>query len=202
MLKRAFHLTLDVLLKVAAALVGAVIIASFLGFKIYIVQSGSMEPVIKTGSLVVVNENARYDDVKVGDIVAFKTATGTRVTHRVISITSEGFETMGDNNNGLSDGVSTTRANFWGSTYEFCIPGLGYAMAGLNNGNNRLIVIMVVIALILLDLLLDTSDETPKKQKETIEVEVTGTAEGPDADTVQVEACNVETTEALSTEQK
>ena len=86
MIRKIFHVILDVVLKAVAVLVAAIVIASFFGFRMYIVQSGSMEPVLKTGSLVIVNENARYNDVEVGDIVAFKTATGTRVTHRVKSI--------------------------------------------------------------------------------------------------------------------
>lgn len=199
MMKKVFHLTLDILLKVLAVIISVVVIASFFGFKVHIVQSGSMEPVIKTGSLVVVNENARYDDVEVGDIVAFKTATGAKVTHRVIAVTPEGFETKGDNNNGLSDGVSTTRSNFWGVTYEFCIPELGYAMASLNNGNTRLVIVLIGIALILLDLLLDTAEDTKKEEviQEEVEQNTLAILEG---DIEQEEETETVPTETVSSE--
>jgi signal peptidase len=148
--------------------------SSFFGFKSYVVQSGSMEPVIQTGSMAIVNENASYDDVQVGDIIAFQSATGDKVTHRVIAITDEGMETKGDAND-MSDGVSTTRSNFVGITVT-TIPQLGYFMASLSTTNGRIILISCILALLFLSLLLDYDDKEEKKEKGAVAENVEETA--------------------------
>ena len=145
---------MKVVKKVSGFLVSAVFYALFiglicilalslLGITPYTVTSGSMEPNIHTGSLCFVNTRTDYEDIEVGDVVVFSTATGSKVTHRVISITDDGFETKGDNNDN-SDGVSTTKSNFYGKTL-FSIPYLGYAVVYLKQP----VVVAVVIILCL-----------------------------------------------------
>ena len=77
------------------------------GIRPYVVLSGSMEPVIRTGSLCFVYRRADYEDICTGDIIAFHVQGGNLVTHRVIAVTEEGLETKGDANE-LSDGITTT----------------------------------------------------------------------------------------------
>lgn len=70
-------------------------------YKIKIVKSGSMEPAIKTGAIVVIKP---ADSYKVGDIVTFGEDTATQIptTHRIIGSEGEGqnlmFQTKGDAN--------------------------------------------------------------------------------------------------------
>jgi signal peptidase len=54
------------------------------GYEVLIVQSGSMEPAISTGSVVVVSEQDRYE---AGEVITFGETTGDQVptTHRVVS---------------------------------------------------------------------------------------------------------------------
>jgi len=63
------------------------------------VYTGSMEPTIPVGSIVVIKP-ANPETLKVGDIICFKVETErpTTVTHRIIGITSQGFITKGDAN--------------------------------------------------------------------------------------------------------
>jgi len=63
------------------------------------VYTGSMEPAIPVGSVVVIKP-ANPDTLKVGDIICFKTEAEypKTVTHRIIGITSQGFITKGDAN--------------------------------------------------------------------------------------------------------
>lgn len=68
----------------------------------YIVQSGSMEPAIQTGSVIFVYETAPAD-VEAGDIITYDLRDPDRevTTHRVVDvIRDEGvqFQTKGDNN--------------------------------------------------------------------------------------------------------
>jgi signal peptidase len=137
---------------------------SMLGYKTYVVQSGSMEPYIQTGAMAIVNENANYDDVQIGDVIAFQSATGDKVTHRVIAITDEGMETKGDAND-MSDGISTTRSNFTGITIT-SVPKLGRLIARLHTTNGRIIQITFVFSLLLLSLLLDSDDKNNIKSKQ------------------------------------
>ncbi len=70
-------------------------------YQIKIVKSGSMEPAIRTGSIVVVKPSADYT---VGDVIIFgkDTKTDIPITHRIVSSRMEGgatlFTTKGDAN--------------------------------------------------------------------------------------------------------
>ncbi len=72
------------------------------GYKPMIVLSGSMEPTISTGDLVLIEE-VNTDLLKEGDIISFTNETKTITTHRIVSIVTEDgnkyFKTKGDNNN-------------------------------------------------------------------------------------------------------
>lgn len=74
---------------------------SFLGYKPFIVLSGSMEPTIITGDMAIIKE-CDPKQLKVGDVIAFKSGNAI-VTHRIIEVTVEDgenvFITKGDNNN-------------------------------------------------------------------------------------------------------
>jgi len=63
------------------------------------VYTGSMEPAIPVGSVVVIKP-VNPETLKVGDIICFKVETEypKTVTHRIIGITSQGFITKGDAN--------------------------------------------------------------------------------------------------------
>ena len=63
------------------------------------VYSGSMEPAIPVGGVVVIKA-VDTETLKVGDIICFKLSesTTTSITHRIINITDEGFITKGDAN--------------------------------------------------------------------------------------------------------
>ena len=73
-------------------IIGIVFITLYIiGIEPFVVQSGSMEPKIETGSLCFINKLIKYEDIKQYDIIAFKLPTGVGVTHRVINISNEGF---------------------------------------------------------------------------------------------------------------
>ena len=97
-------------------------------FKIKIVQSGSMEPAIKVGSIVVIKPETFY---RVGDVVTFGADTKTRVptTHRVVAISSGPnpiYTTKGDANN-ASDQVDTHLSDIHGKEI-FTLPYAGYVL--------------------------------------------------------------------------
>jgi len=171
--------TLMVFVFVSAA--AAVLILNLMHISPRIVVSGSMEPTIHTGSLCFINANVPYDDIEVGDIVAFQAKSGSLVTHRVTKITPEGMETKGDNND-AGDGLTTTRKSYQGKNV-FAIPYLGFVIAWAQVKKHRIIIICGAGALILLEALL-SSLEKDKKEKaveaKSLEDDGPGDKEKPD----------------------
>ncbi|MBS1358031.1 MAG: signal peptidase I [Lachnospiraceae bacterium] len=94
----------------------------------YVILSGSMEPVIPTGSVAVVDSSKR--DVRPGNIATFE-RHGDLVTHRILSKTEEGYQTKGDANTDPDSG--TIPAENIRGTYLFCIPYLGYGFMWAKN---------------------------------------------------------------------
>lgn len=116
---------LNVLLALLMVFAAGVFLLRLAGIRPYIVMSGSMEPAILTGSLCFVNTNAEFADVREGDVIAFRSAMGTLVTHRAVAVTEDGVETCGDNNR-VTDGITTTEKNYVGETVA-SLPYAGYA---------------------------------------------------------------------------
>lgn len=94
---------INLILLIILIFAGSLIIFSrnnFLGLKTYTVLTGSMDPILKVGSLVVVSPKMSY---QTGDIVTFINQNGQTVTHRIAEVTSENndfkYTTKGDANN-------------------------------------------------------------------------------------------------------
>ena len=118
----------------------------------YVVESGSMEPDIKTGSICFINKNAKYEDMQVGDVIAFEINSGAFATHRIVSISNEGFTTKGDANN-LVDSIITTRDNFIGKNV-ISIPNVGIIIKVLQTAKGRVILTTIIVALLALAILI------------------------------------------------
>ena len=98
-------------------------IPNFLGYKNFIVLTGSMEPTLNIGDIVFVKETT---DIREQDIVSFK-ANNAIVTHRIVEIKKEDeknlYITKGDANSG-NDTEELSIENIEGK-YCFKIPFLG-----------------------------------------------------------------------------
>jgi signal peptidase len=70
-------------------MVGITIAATQLGLKPMVVKSGSMEPTIATGSMVLVR-TIPASAIRVGDVVSVERPDRTTVTHRVVTATHNG----------------------------------------------------------------------------------------------------------------
>lgn len=77
------------------------------------VQSGSMEPALKTGSLCVAAKVFDIDNVEVNDIIVFDLWDGTSVAHRVVGKNRHGLITKGDANR-TEDLFTVTEDNLYG----------------------------------------------------------------------------------------
>ena len=83
------------------------------------VLTGSMEPNISAGSLIIIHEK---DDYELGDIVAYIDETGRSVTHRIVVIADDTIVTRGDANN-VAD-TPFDKSQIIGCV-QFVIPGVG-----------------------------------------------------------------------------
>jgi signal peptidase len=131
-LRPALRAMVITILVVAAALAVAPSLLSFGGYRSMVVRSGSMEPALMTGD-VIVSHIVLPSSLQVGDVVTFVDSTrgDILVTHRVVQIDREGstysFVTRGDMNTGVE------RWNIGGAgtvgRLAFRVPRLGSAVA-------------------------------------------------------------------------
>ncbi len=123
----------------------------------FIVATGSMEPLIKIGSIALTQE-IDPKSVKVGDIIAFTSPSDPKQTilHRVNSISSVDpltFKTKGDNNKSI-DNWDVRDSGIKGK-FSFAIPYLGHAGAFIRKPLGFSIVIGIpAVLFILLQLLI------------------------------------------------
>ena len=101
------------------------------GYCPLIVLTGSMEPQIMEGDLIIVKQ-IDGADVSVGDVIAFfdPDGNGTSIlTHRVVEVLEEdgvrSFRTMGDANNGAADRLPVSETKLVGIWNGARIPGAG-----------------------------------------------------------------------------
>jgi signal peptidase len=71
-------------------------------YQLYSVESGSMEPTLTVGSVIICTKTQHPESLKEGQIVTFRTSSGIIVTHRIVEvIRDEGgdvsYRTKGDN---------------------------------------------------------------------------------------------------------
>jgi signal peptidase len=108
---------------------GVMTVPMAFGYRGFVVLSGSMEPTIGTGDIVVVRKMDPLD-AHVGDVVTFRSPENPQqiITHRVRSIRASGemvgFVTKGDANTGTERWSVPTSGTI--GKVEYRIPKLGY----------------------------------------------------------------------------
>jgi signal peptidase len=119
-------------------------------YKIYTVLSGSMEPALRVGSLIV---DAPASNYKVGDIITYKPSlySKTSITHRISAIKRDGnivaYMTKGDANNAV-DSQPVFPSAIMGKTL-FAVPHAGYLLAALRKPYVALTFIWTTAAMII-----------------------------------------------------
>ncbi len=142
-----------------------------LGYRVYTVISGSMEPAYSVGDLVYVKQVDRIEDIKLRDTITFVLNEELTVaTHRVVDIDVEKqyLYTQGDAND-VPDASPVHFKNVIGVVH-FSIPLLGYVSDFIQNPPGTYITIAAVAVLIILVFL---PDFLPKKKEESAQSEET-----------------------------
>lgn len=147
---------------VALLLVGARLV----GYQVYSVLSGSMEPTYHVGSIIYVKP-VDPSEVKVGDPITFVLNEDLTVaTHRVVSIDAENshFYTKGDAND-APDAAPVHFNNLLG-TPVFTIPYLGYIASFVQSPPGMYYAIAAGVILLALVFVPDMLGDEKKKEKQ------------------------------------
>jgi len=107
----------------------------FLGFSPLVVLSGSMEPAMYPGDVVIIREQAA-DKYRPGDVVTYLTG-GNAFTHRIVSEENGVFTLKGDNNNTADEFLTADR--FEGKVI-LRIPKIGLAIVFLKKPQGMVLV--------------------------------------------------------------
>ena len=139
-------------------------------YKLMIVQSGSMTPAIKMGSVVMVKPMSEY---KIGDVITFGPYSRTKAptTHRIYDMKVQGGEpvyiTKGDANN-APDQREISKKDIVGKVL-FSVPYVGYAVDFAKKPIGFSLIIIIPAALIILDEAKKIYGEIKKKKTEKTE---------------------------------
>lgn len=175
-IKRIWNVVTTVLVALVVLLAIALVGIRLVGFQVFTVLSGSMEPTYHVGSLIYVKE-VDTDDLRAGDPITYLVDEDTVVTHRIVEVVPDEehpetirFRTKGDANNAV-DGSLVHYKNVIGMPV-FTIPYLGYVASYIQHPPGMYIAMSAAAILLLLVFLPDLfapDDKSSKKKKRKAE---------------------------------
>lgn len=126
-------------------------LAPIQGYAVLEVVSGSMEPNIHIGDMIVIDTKDK--EYQVNDIITFYDVNGAFVTHRIIYIDKDGILTKGDNNNAEDEKITKDKVV---GKYVFKISGAGKIMAAFKT---PFVMIMIMVIGVMVCILLSTDKD-------------------------------------------
>lgn len=160
-IRKLISQTLTTLLLLIFILMAASVIISragggepnFFGYQIKTVLSGSMEPFIRTGSIIMIKPDEKKDQFAKGDVITFR-SKDKLITHRIVEVLNNKnqqqvmYRTQGDHND-APDLEAVPSGNVIGKYTGFQLPYLGYAM-NFANSKAGSVLLLIVPGLLLL----------------------------------------------------
>ncbi|MFA5886795.1 MAG: signal peptidase I [Patescibacteria group bacterium] len=141
-----------------AILVGITLLALYLfssnfnvfgGYQPFLVQSGSMEPAIMTGDVIVIQNRGTYF---INDVVSFRTNADRIVTHRIVAVEKgkeNRYSTKGDANRSGDEDIITNKQVI--GKVVLVIPKLGYFVAFSKSRSGLIWLLIIPAAILILD---------------------------------------------------
>ena len=169
--KKIWNIITSIIVALAVLLAIALVGVRLIGFQVFTVLSGSMEPTYHVGSLIYVKK-VDYKELQSGDVITFMLDEDTIATHRIVEVVPDEtdssvlrFRTKGDANE-AEDGSLVHYKNVVG-TPVFTIPRLGYLANYIQNPPGMYVAISAGAVLLLLVFLPDlfSKDEEKKPKK-------------------------------------
>jgi|SRR5699024_610728 len=156
-LSNIFNTTLTILIYIILLFIIILIFSSKLtsgdtnlfGYQLKSVLSGSMEPNIKTGSIIAINSDIDKKKLTEGDVITFSGDNNSVVTHRIAEIPKDDkqYITKGDANN-ANDLNPVPPENVIGKYTGFTIPFVGYLL-GFTSSDFGIILFLIIPGIIL-----------------------------------------------------
>ena len=165
-MKKFLNILSTLVMIVIIVFAGILVVPKFLGYRSYVVLTGSMEPTIHTGALAFVKP-AKPSEVENGDIITFYLQGDTIATHRALEVHEEtqSFMTKGDANNTVD--FSETPFSSLIGIFAFSIPYLGFVSQFMQTKYGIIVVAGLLLVLVLSIMLpLIFKKEEPKEEKQ------------------------------------
>lgn len=117
------------------------------GWQEYIVKSGSMEPSIKKGSIVYL-DNVKFEEIGKGDIIGYQNGMDL-IVHRVtsIDIDNQQLQTKGDANSDFDD--YSVHASLVVGKMLFSLPLLGYLVYFFKTIPGFIILVFLILGIVI-----------------------------------------------------
>ncbi|WP_295648550.1 signal peptidase I [uncultured Dietzia sp.] len=136
------------LLVAVAVLAALVVVPRLAGATPYTVLTGSMEPTLSPGTLIVVKP-VPATELRAGDVITFQTESDNPAvnTHRITQVVYDAqgtprFQTQGDANN-VTDRDLLVSGQIRGK-YWYSVPYLGYANNALTGDSRQLLLVVAI----------------------------------------------------------
>ena len=165
--KKIWNIVTSIIVALAVLLAIALVGVRLIGFQVFTVLSGSMEPTYHVGSLIYVKD-VNYTELEAGDVITFMLDESTIATHRIVEVVPDEndasvvrYRTKGDAN-AAEDGSLVHYKNVVG-TPVFTIPYLGYVANYIQNPPGMYVAISAGAILLLLVFLPDLFSKDEKE---------------------------------------
>lgn len=138
--------------------IGGISHPTVFGFSAAVVISGSMEPTISVNDMVVIQDQADYEQ---GDIITYESGESL-ITHRIVGQTEEGFLTRGDANQ-ANDPAPVPQELVVGKVV-LCLPGVGWIQSYLQTPLGMTCLVLLGLLLLELPFFLEQKRGEDKKE--------------------------------------
>lgn len=173
-----------------------------IGWDVYVVLSGSMEPVYKTGAVLYLDD-VDVNTLEAGDVITYQVSSDTMVTHRIVEVVEQDGQTMyrtkGDAND-VEDGSLVPQSQVVGAPV-FTIPYLGYLVKFIQSPAGKYAAISVGALMLLMvflpDFIFEEDDDEEEPTSKSADADGDNQEDGaPAADDDHVEIKQEEETKA------
>jgi signal peptidase I len=150
-LKKIFEWIGIIIIIISILLIAFVLIGPRFGWEAHPILSGSMEPVLNVGG-VIVTKPEKIQNIEIGDIITFEVDAGYKVTHRISDIEiidgKSWFQTKGDANQEPDFNLVSSEKGIMRKVV-FHIPYLGFASVFMQK-KSTFILLIAIPALVLI----------------------------------------------------